>query len=76
MNLNFFDFLVSRMYAIIPLPSKVVITAVILSASAVLGLTFYAFSTKTDFTMLGGLLFVLMFISMGLSMLTIYIKAT
>mmetsp|Transcript_130044 Transcript_130044/g.183445 ORF Transcript_130044/g.183445 Transcript_130044/m.183445 type:complete len:124 (+) Transcript_130044:606-977(+) len=45
----------------------VVLTAALLTVSIVIGLTVYAFTTKTDFTMMGGLLWMmtLLFIFMG-----------
>jgi FtsH-binding integral membrane protein len=40
-------------------PPEIVLTAAALTALVSLGLTFYAFTTKTDFTFIGGFLFVM-----------------
>ena len=39
-------------------PPEIVITAALMTASVVIALTLYAFTTKTDFTFMGGFLFV------------------
>lgn len=42
--------------------AHVVLTAAALTTAAVIGLTLYACYTKTDFTMLGGMLFVILLV--------------
>ena len=54
-------------------PSTVFI-AIMLTASMVIGLTVYALYTKTDFTILGGMMFALVMILMAASILAIFIR--
>jgi FtsH-binding integral membrane protein len=53
---------------------EVVLIAAILTATVVVALTVYAFTTKTDFTMLGGLLFVAALLLLAAGILQIFIK--
>ena len=52
-----------------------VFIAVALTAGMVVGLTIYAFYAKTDFTMMGGLLFAGMMILIVLSILSIFFRS-
>ena len=53
-------------------PSTVMIAAS-LTAAAVIGLTIYAFKTKTDFTILGGVLFAAVMILLVASIISIFV---
>lgn len=53
-------------------PATVMIAAS-LTAAAVIGLTIYAFYSKTDFTILGGILFVLLLVLLTASIISIFI---
>jgi FtsH-binding integral membrane protein len=48
--------------------------ATALTALMVLALTFYALTTTTDFTMCGGMLFVLSFVLLGAGILNMFLK--
>jgi FtsH-binding integral membrane protein len=49
-------------------------TAALLTAAMVVGLTIYAIKTETDFTMMGGMLFVLSLVLMAATLIGIFIK--
>lgn len=53
--------------------AKTVFIAAALTAAAVVGLTVYAFTTKSDFTMCGGLLFVLVLVLLVAGIISIFI---
>lgn len=55
-------------------PAKTIAFAAGLTAVMVFALTFYALVTKTDFTMCGGLLSVLLFTIFGASILNYFLK--
>lgn len=55
-------------------PTNVFI-ALVLTAALVVGLSIYAFTTKTDFTMMGGLLFMLLSVLIIASILSIFFKS-
>ena len=48
---------------------QIVITAMVLTAAIVLGITFYAMTTKSDFTMCGGCLFAILFLFIAFGIL-------
>jgi FtsH-binding integral membrane protein len=48
---------------------QIVITAMVLTAAIVLGITFYAMTTKSDFTMCGGCLFACLFLFIAFGIL-------
>jgi hypothetical protein len=48
---------------------QIVITAMVLTAAIVIGLTFYAMTTKSDFTMCGGCLFACLFLFIAFGIL-------
>lgn len=50
-------------------PSEIVVAATCLTSCIVTGLTIYAFTTKTDFTIMGGSLFILFFLILGVGLL-------
>jgi FtsH-binding integral membrane protein len=54
---------------------RIVVSAAVLTACIVIGLTAYAFYTKTDFTMLGGMLFLFIFILIGIGLLSVLMKS-
>lgn len=56
-------------------PPEIVVAAACLTACIVIGLTVYAFTTKTDFTMMGGALFILFFLILGVGLLAILMKS-
>jgi FtsH-binding integral membrane protein len=56
-------------------PPKTVMIAAILTCGIVLALTLYACTTKTDFTICGGLLFVLGFVLIIASIMAIFIRS-
>lgn len=55
-------------------PTNVFI-ALTLTAALVVGLSIFAFTTKTDFTMLGGTLFMLLAVLICASILSIFFKS-
>lgn len=55
-------------------PTEILIYAAILTALMVIALTLYAFTTKTDFTMMGGLLFVGSLVLIGGSIAQIFLQ--
>jgi hypothetical protein len=57
-------FFVSACYA-----PEIVITAMVLTAAIVIGLTVYAMTTRTDFTMCGGILFAFLFLFIAFGIL-------
>ncbi len=54
--------------------ASVVFSAAALTTAAVIGLTLYAFYTKTDFTMLGGILFVFLLVFMVFGIILWFVK--
>lgn len=54
---------------------KIVLSAVVLTALMTVGLTAYACYTKTDFTMMGGMLFAMSFVIMGMVVLGMFITS-
>lgn len=54
-------------------PTNVFI-ALTLTAAIVIGLSIFAFTTKTDFTMMGGTLFMLMAVLLCASLLSIFFR--
>ena len=54
---------------------KIVFIAAVLTTLIVLSLTIYAFTTKTDFTLMGGFLFVICAALIGLGILTIFFRS-
>lgn len=55
-------------------PTNVFI-ALVLTAALVIGLSVFAFTTKTDFTMMGGILFMLVSVLLCASLLSIFFKS-
>lgn len=53
--------------------AKTVISAAFMTACVTIGITVYAWTTKTDFTMMGGTLFVLGFALIGVGLSAIII---
>ena len=51
---------------------ELVFIAAALTAAMVIGLTIYAIYTKTDFTMMGGLFFMLLLVLIALSIMSIF----
>ncbi len=54
--------------------TRTVFIAAVLTAAVVIGLTIYAFNTKTDFTILGGLLFILVLVLAAAGIVSIFIR--
>lgn len=54
---------------------EIVFMAGILTLAVVLGLTAYAFYTKTDFTVCGGFLFIMLFVLIFAGILAIFIRS-
>ena len=50
-------------------------SAALLTTAAVIALTVYAFYTKTDFTMMGGMLFMFLIVFCVFGIILIFIKA-
>lgn len=56
-------------------PSEIVVAAAALTACIVVGLTVYAFTTKTDFTMMGGAIFIFFFLLLGVGLLAVLMRS-
>ena len=54
--------------------AEVVLTAAALTTAAVIGLTLYACYTKTDFTILGGMLFVILLVFFVFGLILMFVK--
>ena len=54
---------------------KNVFIALAITTALVIGLSIYAFTTKTDFTMMGGTLFMLLAVLMCASILSIFFRS-
>lgn len=54
---------------------KIVFMAAFLTALIVISLTIYAFTTKTDFTVMGGLIFILSFALLGFGVLSFFFRS-
>lgn len=55
--------------------ASIVVSASILTAAITIGLTAYAFYTKTDFTICGGLLFIMGFALLAVGIISIFSKS-
>ena len=55
--------------------TKIVIEAALLTTAAVCGLTIYAFYTKTDFTMMGGMLFIILLVFVVFGIILIFVQS-
>ena len=56
-------------------PPEYVLIAAVLTASITIGLTIYAFTTKSDFTVCGGMLFMLSLLLLGVSILALFFQS-
>ena len=56
---------ISVSYITMNLPPTIVIESAILTICMAIGLTIYALKTKTDFTIMGGLLFIISCVGIG-----------
>jgi FtsH-binding integral membrane protein len=54
---------------------NIVVSAAVLIACITIGLTVYAVYTKTDFTMMGGALFVVFFLILGVGLLSVFTRS-
>jgi FtsH-binding integral membrane protein len=55
--------------------ASIVVAAAVLTAAITIGLTVYAFYTKTDFTICGGLMFMLGFALLAVGLISIFSKS-